>query len=114
MGEIDDEDELDENEQESANHSQPPEGGRSIHTANVEEPEHEASHQQVFEEPEAVLDRGTGVFRALHVHHQQGEEEEECCCACTDSEMNGPFLMNLKNIFQYFLFISSKGVSNFI
>ena len=91
VGEIDDENELDEDEQEPANHSYPHEGNREILAANVEEPEHETGHQQVFEEPKAVLDRGTGVFRALHAHHQQGEEEEECCRACTDSEMNGPF-----------------------
>ncbi len=78
MREVDDEDQLDEDEEESADEADVhPNLSEGAVGGDEEGADHGRDYHQVLDAPEPVLDPGPGVVGAADPDHEQGHEQEE-------------------------------------
>ena len=78
MGEVNDEDELDEDEEEAADESEPhPDCAEGAGVGDPEGCDHAADDDEVLDPPEPVLQPRPGVVGGLDVDHKDAHHEEE-------------------------------------
>ena len=78
VGEVNDEDELDEDEEEAADESEPhPDGAEGAGVGDPEGCDHAADDDEVLDPPEPVLQPRPGVVGGLDVDHEDAHHEEE-------------------------------------
>ena len=77
VGKVDDEDELDDDEHEAADHAKVHPGGAKVAVGDEEGSDAAGDDDQVLETPEAVLDARPRVPRVPHPDHDHRHEEEE-------------------------------------
>ena len=77
VGKVYDEDELDDDEHEAADHAKVHPGGAKVAVGDEEGADASGDDDQVFEAPEAILDACPWVPRVPHSNHDHRHEEEE-------------------------------------
>ena len=78
MGEVDDEDELNQDEESRSDHAEiHPNFTESLPVAHEERGDHETEQEHILETPEAVLYARSSVIRASNSNHHGAHHDEE-------------------------------------
>ena len=77
VSEVDDEDKLNDDEQESSHHSEVHPGWAKTAVWDKEGSDAAGDYDEIFDAPEPVLDTSPGVARIPNPDHQHRHEEEE-------------------------------------